>query len=102
MTDRTFVPGPPPDTVRSPDGRVLTAPVGWVLLPTGDAALTRRVIMAAEAPFRHGQAQSPFTEAGFLIGSSLDAARYDLPTCRFSGATGLRSARLHGRLCDGA
>src|SRR4051794_21849219 len=43
-----FTPGPTPDTVRSADGRVLTAPEGWVLLPPGDAALTRRVKAAAD------------------------------------------------------
>jgi hypothetical protein len=48
MTDRTFTPGPTPNTVRSPDGKVLTAPDGWVLLPPGDAALTRRVKEAGE------------------------------------------------------
>jgi len=42
MSD-TFLPGPTPDTVRAADGRVLTAPDGWILLPPGDAALTRRV-----------------------------------------------------------
>ncbi len=39
----TFTPGPTPDTVRSADGKILTVPDGWVLLPPGDAALTRRV-----------------------------------------------------------
>jgi Uncharacterized conserved protein (DUF2293) len=39
----TLMPGPSPNTVRAADGRVLTAPDGWVLLPPGDAALTRRV-----------------------------------------------------------
>src|SRR5215471_17602896 len=44
----TFTPGPTPNTVRAADGRVLTAPDGWVLLPPGDAALTRRVKEAGE------------------------------------------------------
>src|SRR5271166_1330245 len=44
----TFTPGPTPNTVRSADGRVLTAPEGWVLLPPGDAALTRRVKAAGD------------------------------------------------------
>jgi hypothetical protein len=48
MTDRTFTPGPTPDTVRSPDGTVLTVPEGWALLPPGDATLTRRVKEAAD------------------------------------------------------
>ncbi len=42
-TNNTFTPGPTPNTVRSADGRVHTAPEGWELLPPGDAALTRRV-----------------------------------------------------------
>jgi hypothetical protein len=44
----TFTPGPSPNTVRAADGRVLTAPEGWVLLPPGDAALTRRVKEAGD------------------------------------------------------
>jgi hypothetical protein len=43
MAASTFTPGPTPNTVRSADGKVLTAPDGWVLLPPGDATLTRRV-----------------------------------------------------------
>jgi Uncharacterized conserved protein (DUF2293) len=48
MGDKTFAPGPTPNTVRAADGRVLTAPDGWVLLPPGDAALTRRVKAAGD------------------------------------------------------
>jgi hypothetical protein len=43
MSNTTFTPGPTPNTVRATDGTILTAPEGWVLLPPGDAALTRRV-----------------------------------------------------------
>jgi hypothetical protein len=43
-----FSPGPTPNTVRSADGKILTAPEGWVLLPPGDAALTRRVKVAGD------------------------------------------------------
>ena len=42
MTANTFTPGPAPNTVRAADGKVLTVPEGWVLVPPGDAALTRR------------------------------------------------------------
>ncbi len=49
MTSAThFSPGPTPTTVRTPDGKVLSAPEGWILLPPGDAALTRRVKLAGE------------------------------------------------------
>jgi hypothetical protein len=38
-----FSPGPAPRTVRAVDGRIVTAPDNWMLVPPGDAALTRRV-----------------------------------------------------------
>ena len=44
----TFAPGPTPNTVRTANGIVLTTQEGWVLLPPGDAALTRRVKAAGD------------------------------------------------------
>lgn len=38
--------GPAPRTPRTADGRVMTVPEGWALLPPGDATLTRRVKQA--------------------------------------------------------
>jgi hypothetical protein len=46
--NQTFTPGPTPNTVRAADGKVLAAPEGWILLPPGDAALTRRVKAAGD------------------------------------------------------
>lgn len=48
MSENTFLPGPSENTVRSADGKVLAVPTGWVLLPPGDAALTRRVKAAGD------------------------------------------------------
>jgi len=48
MSNNAFSPGPTPNTVKAADGKVLTVPDGWVLLPPGDAALTRRVKAAGE------------------------------------------------------
>jgi hypothetical protein len=48
VTSHTFTPGPTPNTVRAADGAVKTAPDGWILLPPGDAALTRRVKAAGD------------------------------------------------------
>lgn len=48
MPDQIFTPGPTPNTVRSPDGTVHNVRPGWILLPPGDAALTRRVKAAGE------------------------------------------------------
>ncbi len=36
-------PGPHAESVRTADGKTLTVPEGWELLPPGDAGLTRRV-----------------------------------------------------------
>src|SRR5690242_6043629 len=43
-----FSVGPTPNTVRAADGQVLTVPEGWVLVPPGDAALTRRIKAAGD------------------------------------------------------
>lgn len=48
MIDTTFTSGPTPNTVRSANGEILTVPDGWILLPPGDAALTRRVKAAGD------------------------------------------------------
>lgn len=48
MTNQTFVPGPTPNTVRSADGKILTVPDGWILVPPGDAALSRRIKAAGD------------------------------------------------------
>jgi hypothetical protein len=43
-----FIPGPTSNSVRASDGRILTVPDDWALLPPGDAALTRRVKEAGD------------------------------------------------------
>jgi hypothetical protein len=48
MPPQTFLPGPQPQTVRTPQGQMLPVPPDWELLPPGDAALTRRVKAAGE------------------------------------------------------
>ena len=40
---RVVSPGPDGRSVRTPSGEILRAPADWVLLPPGDAGLTRRV-----------------------------------------------------------
>jgi hypothetical protein len=48
LNDNTFTPGPTANSVRTPDGRILTIPSGWILLPPGDPGLTRRVKVAGD------------------------------------------------------
>jgi hypothetical protein len=64
MTATIFTPGPTPNTVRTADGNILTVPDGWVLLPPGDAALTRRVKGAGD----HWIVQEKEGPEGFLQG----------------------------------
>jgi len=47
-SSNTFAPGPTANTVRSPDGKVVNVPEGWILVPPGDAALTRRTKAAGD------------------------------------------------------
>ncbi len=48
MSTIIYTAGPTRNTVRAPDGKILTAPLEWQLLPPGDAALTRRVKLAGD------------------------------------------------------
>src|SRR3974390_3513045 len=48
MTANTFTPGPTPNTVRAANGSIKTVPDDWILLPPGDAGLTRRVKEAGD------------------------------------------------------
>lgn len=47
-SSNTFTPGPTPNTVRAADGKVITVPDGWVMVPPGDPALTRRIKAAGD------------------------------------------------------
>jgi len=44
----SYLPGPQPNTVRTADGKILSVPEGWILLPPGDAAMTRRIKAAGD------------------------------------------------------
>jgi hypothetical protein len=48
MGNNTFSTGPTANTVRSADGKVVTVPDGWILVPPGDAALSRRIKAAGD------------------------------------------------------
>lgn len=79
----TYLPGPAPNTVRTADGKVLSVPDGWALLPPGDAALTRRVKAAgdhwvvAERKGRKVFSRGIWTAAATIerIGAELEAER---------------------------
>ena len=75
----TYRPGPGPNMVRSADGRVLTAPDGWVLLPPGDAALTRRVKAAGEHwVVQEKKGRKVFSRGVWAPTSTIERIRQDL------------------------
>jgi hypothetical protein len=77
--DNTFTPGPTPNTVHSADGEVLTAPEGWVLLPPGDAALTRRVKAAGEHwTVQEKKGRKVFSRGVWAPATTIDRIRAEL------------------------
>ena len=79
MTDQTFTPGPTPNTVRAADGRILTAPEGWILLPPGDAALTRRVKAAGDHwVVAEKKGRKVFSRGIWAAGATIERIRSDL------------------------
>lgn len=79
MTNNTFTPGPTPNTVRSADGNVLTAPEGWILLPPGDAALTRRVKAAGDHWIvQEKKGRKVFSRGIWVAAATINKIRADL------------------------
>jgi hypothetical protein len=75
----TFTPGPAPNTVRATDGSVLTAPEGWILLPPGDAALTRRVKDAGDHWLvQEKKGRKVFSRGVWAPAATIDRIRADL------------------------
>lgn len=82
-TASTFSPGPTPNTVRTGDGRVLTVPDGWVLLPPGDAALTRRVKAAGDAwAVTEKKGRKVFSRGVWAPAATVERMRAELETER--------------------
>jgi len=75
----TFTPGPTPNTVRCADGKVLTVPDGWVLVPPGDAALTRRVKAAGDHWIvQEKKGRKVFSRGVWAPSATIDIIRADL------------------------
>ena len=79
MTATTFTPGPTPNTVRAADGTVLTAPEGWVLLPPGDAGLTRQVKAAGDHwVVQENRGRKTFSRGIWAPAGTIDRIRAEL------------------------
>src|SRR6516225_9674904 len=78
-----FSPGPTPNTVRSSDGRVLTVPDGWILLPPGDAALTCRVKEAGDHwVVQEKKGRKTFSRGVWAAAATIDRVRAELEAAR--------------------
>jgi hypothetical protein len=79
MSTQTFLPGPTPNTVRTQSGQTLAVPAGWVLLPPGDAALTRRVKAAGEFwPVQEKVGRKVFSRGVWAPQATIDQIQKDL------------------------
>lgn len=79
MDDKTFAPGPAPNTVRAAEGTVLAIPEGWALLPPGDAGLTRRVKAAGDHwVVQEKVGRRMFSRGVWAPAATIDRARAEL------------------------
>lgn len=86
-TPLTFTPGPTATTVRAPDGAVRAVPDGWVLVPPGDAALTRRVRAAGESwSVAEKRGRKVFSRGVWAPAATVERVRTDLDAERATGA----------------
>lgn len=79
MNEQNFRPGPGPNTVRTADGQILTPPADWILLPPGDAALTRRV--KAAGPYwivQEKKGRKVFSHGVWAASSTIERIRAEL------------------------
>lgn len=91
--DPTFAPGPSPNTVRDTAGMVHPVPAGWVLLPPGDAALTRRVKAAGEAwAVAEKRGRKVFSRGVWAPGETVERVRAELAAERATPAHARRRA----------
>jgi len=82
-TDNIFTSGPTPTTVRSAEGTVKTPPTDWILLPPGDAALTRRVKAAGDHWIvQEKKGRKIFSRGVWAAATTIDKIRTELETER--------------------
>src|SRR5438552_14850654 len=87
MSGQTFTPGLRPNSARFADGRVLTVPEGWVLLPPGDPALSRRVKAAGEHwVVQEKKGRKVFSRGVWAPAATIDRVRAELAAERSTEA----------------
>ncbi len=93
-----FSPGPTPGTVAAPDGAVRPIPDGWILLPPGDAALTRRVRAAGESwAVAEKRRRKLFSRGVWAPAATVDRVKAELEAERATDTYARRRAADTGR-----
>src|SRR5215470_7187176 len=76
---RIVFPGPDESSVRTSSGEVMRPPEGWVLLPPGDAALTRRVKAAGPTwTVQEKRGRKTFSRGVWAPAAVVEAVREEL------------------------
>ena len=98
MTSNTFSPGPTPDSVKANDGSIHTVPTGWILLPPGDAGLTRRVKAAGEFwSVQEKKGRRTFSKGIWAPAETITRIRADLEAERATPAYAKKQAAAAAR-----
>src|SRR5256885_17052661 len=96
MGSNTFTPGPTPNTVRAADGKIVTVPDGWVLLPPGDAALTRRVKAAGDHwVVAEKKGRKVFSRGIWAEAATIERIRADLEAERYMKEKAIKKGTAH-------
>lgn len=79
VTSLVCAPGPNSNTVRTSDGKVLTPPKDWTLLPPGDPGLTRRVKLAGPHwVVQEKKGRKTFSHGVWAKADTIESIRKDL------------------------
>ena len=79
MGNKTFSTGPTANTVRSADGKIVTIPDGWILVPPGDAALSRRIKAAGDHyAVAEKKGRKVFSRGIWTLAATVERIRADL------------------------
>jgi hypothetical protein len=98
MAGKVFSPGPTDSTVRTASGDTLRVPAGWMLLPPGDAALTRRVKAAGEHwVIQEKKGRKIFSRGVWAPQDTIERIRADLAAERATEGFGRRQAAASRR-----
>ncbi len=90
---RIVSPGPHERTVRTAEGSVLDVPEGWLLLPPGDAGLTRRVKAAGSTwTVQEKRGRKTFSRGVWAPAERIAAIRKELEAERSTAAYAKRRA----------